>query len=89
MRDDSSKLVQRRLAESLLLSLPVLAAVHDLAAPEMTFEEDGKKEKEKDALNNTLKALRKKPGRSMNYRQCLLQTLTCVPGLSWYPAILY
>jgi transcription initiation factor TFIID subunit 2 len=76
MREDSSRLVQRRLAQGLLESLPILAAIHDLAAPEIVFEEDGAQRKDKDSLSNTLKALRKKPGRSLNYRQCLLQTLT-------------
>lgn len=76
MREDSSRLVQRRLAQGLLDSLAVLSAIHDLAAPEMVFEEDGFNRKEKDALGNVMKALRKKPGRSVNYRQCLLQTLT-------------
>ncbi|KAK4696234.1 transcription initiation factor TFIID subunit 2, partial [Phenoliferia sp. Uapishka_3] len=75
LRNDSSLLVQRRLAQSLLQSLPVLAAIHDLAAPEMVFEEEGAAKKEKDPLSNVLKALRKKPGRSVNYRQQLLQTL--------------
>lgn len=75
LRDDSSRLVQRRLAQGVLESLPVLAAVQDLAAPELVFEEDGATKKEKDPLAAQLKALRKKPGRSLNFRQCLLQTL--------------
>ncbi|GAA5878689.1 hypothetical protein JCM8547_002132 [Rhodosporidiobolus lusitaniae] len=72
MRDDSSRLVQRRLAESVLESLPILAAVQDLATPD-----EGKAGKDggRDELANVLKALRKKPGRSMNYRTSLLSTL--------------
>lgn len=80
MREDSSRLVQRRLAQGLLESLPVLSAIHDLAAPDLVFEEEGvkkekDKDKDKDVLGNVLKSLRKKPGRSVNYRQHLLQTL--------------
>ncbi|GAA6000165.1 transcription initiation factor TFIID subunit TAF2 [Rhodotorula paludigena] len=77
MREDSSRLVQRRLAESVLESLPVLVAMQDLAAPDPNAESaanDAKKER--DELANVLKSLRKKPGRSMNYRTSLLQTLT-------------
>lgn len=86
MCTDSSRLVQRRLAESLLLSLPVLAAVQDLAAPEMVFEEEGSSKKEKDPLTMVLKALRKRTGRSNNFRQAMLDTLTCVP--CWPPLVL-
>ncbi|BGP14759.1 hypothetical protein JCM10213_004302 [Rhodosporidiobolus nylandii] len=74
MRDDSSRLVQRQLAQSVLESLPILAALHDLAAPDPAAEEG--KEAKRDELSNVLKSLRKKPGRSMNYRTALLQTLT-------------
>jgi hypothetical protein len=77
MRDDSSRLVQRRLAGSVLESLPILAAVQDLAPPDPGAE-DSKDEKKRDELANVLKALRKKPGRSMNYRTSLLTTLTYV-----------
>lgn len=77
MRDDSSRLVQRRLAASVLESLPILAAVQDLAPPDPGAE-DSKDEKKRDELANVLKALRKKPGRSMNYRTSLLTTLVCV-----------
>ncbi|POY76846.1 hypothetical protein BMF94_0098 [Rhodotorula taiwanensis] len=76
MRQDSSRLVQRRLAESILESLPVLAAVHDLAAPDPNADQAGDAKKERDELANVLKSLRKKPGRSMNYRTALLATLT-------------
>ncbi|KAM0788313.1 hypothetical protein ACM66B_001456 [Microbotryomycetes sp. NB124-2] len=76
LREDSSRLVQRRLGEAILDSLPVLASMHDLAAPEVVFDEDEGKKKDKDPIEKTLKALRKKPGRSLNFRQCLLQTLT-------------
>ncbi|GAA5975739.1 hypothetical protein JCM10908_005265 [Rhodotorula pacifica] len=76
MREDSSRLVQRRLAESILESLPVLAAVHDLAAPDPNADQAGDAKKERDELANVLKSLRKKPGRSMNYRTALLATLT-------------
>ncbi|BGP23606.1 transcription initiation factor TFIID subunit 2 [Rhodotorula toruloides] len=76
MRDDSSRLVQRRLAESVLESLPVLVAIHDLAAPDPNADLAGDAKKERDELANVLKMLRKKPGRSMNYRTSLLQTLT-------------
>lgn len=76
LREDSSLLVQRRLAEAILQSLPVLAAIHDLAAPEMVFEEEGVTRKGgNDPLFNTLKWLRKNPGRSLNFRQCMLQTM--------------
>ncbi|GAA5969785.1 hypothetical protein JCM11641_008040 [Rhodosporidiobolus odoratus] len=70
MREDSSRLVRRRLAESVLESLPVLAAIQDLAPPDPAADE------KRDELANVLKSLRKKPGRSMNYRTALLQTLT-------------
>ncbi|GAA5913888.1 hypothetical protein JCM5296_004171 [Sporobolomyces johnsonii] len=76
MREDSSRLVQRRLAETVLESLPILAAVQDLAPPDPEVDAHGNVKKERDALANVLKALRKKPGRSLNYRQSLLQTLT-------------
>ncbi|GAA5961060.1 hypothetical protein JCM3765_006519 [Sporobolomyces pararoseus] len=78
MREDSSRLVQRRLAETVLESLPVLAAVQDLAPPDPDVDENGNpiNKKERDVLTNVLKALRKKPGRSLNYRQSLLATLT-------------
>ncbi|GAA5938378.1 transcription initiation factor TFIID subunit TAF2 [Sporobolomyces koalae] len=78
MRDDSSRLVQRRLAETVLESLPILAAVQDLAPPDPEVDEHGNplNKKERDMLTNVLKALRKKPGRSLNYRQSLLATLT-------------
>ncbi|GAA5825196.1 hypothetical protein JCM3770_002346, partial [Rhodotorula araucariae] len=77
MRDDSSRLVQRRLAESVLESLPVLVAMQDLAPPDPHADTAaGDAKKERDELANVLKALRKKPGRSMNYRTSLLQTLT-------------
>lgn len=76
MREDSSRLVQRRLAESILESLPVLAAMHDLAAPDPNADQAGDAKKERDELANVLKSLRKKPGRSMNYRTALLATLT-------------
>jgi len=79
MREDSSRLVQRRLAETVLESLPVLAAVQDLAPPDPDVDEHGNpinNKKERDVLTNVLKALRKKPGRSLNYRQSLLATLT-------------
>ncbi|GAA6019407.1 hypothetical protein JCM11491_004818 [Sporobolomyces phaffii] len=78
MREDSSRLVQRRLAETVLESLPVLAAVQDLAPPDPEVDEHGNptNKKERDVLTNVLKALRKKPGRSLNYRQSLLATLT-------------
>lgn len=81
MREDSSRLVQRRLAETVLESLPVLAAVQDLAPPDPDVDEHGNPitKKERDVLTNVLKALRKKPGRSLNYRQSLLATLTYVP----------
>ena len=75
MRCDSSLLVQRRLAQSMLQSIPVLSAMHDLAAPEMIFEEDGANNEKNDALTNVLKSLRKRPGRSVNFRQSLLKTL--------------
>ncbi|GAA5898524.1 transcription initiation factor TFIID subunit TAF2 [Sporobolomyces salmoneus] len=77
MREDSSRLVQRRLAETVLESLPVLAAVQDLAPPDPDVDEHGNpiNKKERDVLTNVLKALRKKPGRSLNYRQSLLATL--------------
>ncbi|KWU43351.1 hypothetical protein RHOSPDRAFT_11631, partial [Rhodotorula sp. JG-1b] len=75
MREDSSRLVQRRLAESVLESLPILAAVHDLAPPDPN-DSAGDAKKERDELANVLKSLRKKPGRSMNYRTALLATLT-------------
>lgn len=78
LRNDSSLLVQRRLAQSLLQSLPVLAAVHDLAAPEMLFEEGGgtkKSRNDPDPLDPVMRSLRKRPGRSNNFRQALLQTL--------------
>lgn len=75
MREDSSRVVQRRLAEGVLDSLPILAAIQDLAAPELVFEEEGSTKKHSDSTSNILKALRKKPGRSLNYRQSLLQTL--------------
>lgn len=75
LREDSSRLVQRRLAEGILDSLPILAAIQDLAAPDNVFEEEGVVKKEKDPLSQQLKALRKKPGRSLNFRQSLLQTL--------------
>ncbi|GAA5828317.1 hypothetical protein JCM11251_006194 [Rhodosporidiobolus azoricus] len=74
MRDDSSRLVQRHVAEAVLESLPVLVAMQDLAPPDPSAEE--KEDKKKDELANVLKSLRKKPGRSMNYRTSLLQTLT-------------
>ncbi|KAK4051913.1 hypothetical protein OIV83_002618 [Microbotryomycetes sp. JL201] len=75
LREDSSRLVQRRLGEAILDSLPVLASMHDLAAPEIVFDEEDGKKKDKDPIEKQLKALRKKPGRSLNFRQCLLQTL--------------
>lgn len=78
LREDSSRLVQRRLAEGILDSLPILAAIQDLAAPENILEEEGVAKKEKDPLGQQLKALRKKPGRSLNFRQSLLQTLMYV-----------
>ncbi|GAA5914840.1 hypothetical protein JCM6882_007815 [Rhodosporidiobolus microsporus] len=74
MRDDSSRLIQRHVAEAVLESLPVLVAMQDLAPPDPAAEE--KEDKKKDELANVLKSLRKKPGRSMNYRTSLLQTLT-------------
>ncbi|GAA5910197.1 hypothetical protein JCM8208_006756 [Rhodotorula glutinis] len=79
MRDDSSRLVQRRLAQSVLESLPILVAVQDLAPPDPSASDGaggGDAKKERDELANVLKSLRKKPGRSMNYRTSLLQTLT-------------
>lgn len=80
MREDSSRLVQRRLAETVLESLPILAAVQDLAPPDPDVDENGNpiNKKERDVPTNVLKALRKKPGRSLNYRQSLLATLTWV-----------
>lgn len=79
MRDDSSRLVQRRLAQSVLESLPILVAMQDLAPPDPNAGDGaagGDAKKERDELANVLKSLRKKPGRSMNYRTSLLQTLT-------------
>ncbi|KAK4058342.1 hypothetical protein OIO90_000500 [Microbotryomycetes sp. JL221] len=76
LREDSSRLVQRRLGEAILESLPILASMHDLAPPEVVLEEEEGKKKDKDPVEKQLKALRKKPGRSLNFRQCLLQTLT-------------
>ncbi|KDE02980.1 hypothetical protein MVLG_06514 [Microbotryum lychnidis-dioicae p1A1 Lamole] len=78
LRDDSSRLVQRRLAQALVEILPFLAVTKDLgAAPETGLEEFGAGSTKKgDSIQSTLKALRKKPGRSNNFRQCLLQTLT-------------
>lgn len=77
MTNDSSRLIRRRLAESFLLSLPVLVAVHDLAAPEMVFEEEEPTKKETDPLVLVIKALRKKT-RSKALREALVNTLTCV-----------
>ncbi|KAM0754710.1 hypothetical protein T439DRAFT_120001 [Meredithblackwellia eburnea MCA 4105] len=73
--EDSSTLVQRCLAHSLLTSLPVLAAMHDLAAPEVVFEEESASKKERDPLTSVLKALKKRPGRSINFRRNLIATV--------------
>ena len=76
-------LVRRRLAQSMLLSLPVLIAIGDLAAPVkkgLVFEEVAKKPSKAshDMDDLVLKPLRNAVGRQNLYRQALLGALQYV-----------
>lgn len=82
IKDDSSLLVRRRLAQSLLQSLPVLIAIGDLALPPpkgLEFEEAGtKKSAAPSGIESVLRNLRNTVGKSIAYRTCLLEVLRFV-----------
>jgi transcription initiation factor TFIID subunit 2 len=82
LRCDSSLLVRRRLAESLVECLPVLVVLEDLAAVEEArgfIEEEGGERKPKadpNDLDRILKALKKEVGKNPVLKENLLSALT-------------
>lgn len=83
IRDDSSLYVRRRLAQSVLESMPILVALGDLALPvrkELTFEEDVvvPEAVEPSTTESVIKLLRNSLGKSLTYRACLVSVLRCV-----------
>lgn len=78
LRFDSNRIVQRRLAQSLVENLPILAAMDDLTAPENGHVEESaltSKKSEKDQVENLLKALRTHVGRSITLRDSMMAVL--------------
>lgn len=79
IRNDSSLLVRRRLAQSILESLPILISMGDLAVPVkkgLAFEEEGaEKMAELSNMDQTLRQLRNTVGKSIAYRTCILDCL--------------
>lgn len=78
LRFDSNRIVQRRLSQSLVENLPILAAMDDLTAPENGYLDDGShasKKSEKDQVDNLLKALRTHVGRSITLRDSMMSVL--------------
>lgn len=79
IRDDSSLLVRRRLAQSLLESLPILVSIGDLAPPVakgLSFEDTGSKnDADPASMEQVLKQLRNTVGKSIAYRTSLLNVL--------------
>lgn len=78
LRFDSCRLVQRRLAQSLVENLPILAAMDDLAGQETGYvEEDAKASKKSSStsVESMLKALRNSIGRSIMLRDSMMAVI--------------
>ena len=79
LRFDSCKVVQRRLAQSLVENLPILAAMDELASGEPGYvEEEATRVVQKPAsqsVESLLKALRNSVGRSIMLRDSMMAVL--------------
>lgn len=78
LRFDTCRLVQRRLAQSLVDNLPVLAAMDDLAGQDTGYIEEDARAAQKPASQSVdamLKALRNSVGRSIMLRDSMMAVL--------------
>jgi hypothetical protein len=79
LRYDSCRIVQRRLAQSLVENLPVLAAMDDLAGQDAGYVEEDARALHKPAVQSVdsmLKALRNSVGRSIMLRDSMMAVIT-------------
>lgn len=78
LRFDSCRIVQRRLAQSLVENLPILAAMDELSGQEAgCIEEDAKatQKQSSQSVDSLLKALRNSVGRSIMLRDSMMAVL--------------
>jgi transcription initiation factor TFIID subunit 2 len=78
LRFDSCRIVQRRLAQSLVENLPILAAMDELSGQEAGYVEEDAKAAQKQSsqsVDSLLKALRNSVGRSIMLRDSMMAVL--------------
>lgn len=78
LRFDSCRLVQRRLAQSLVENLPILAAMDDLVGQDAGYIEEESKSLQKSSsqsVESMLKALRNSVGRSIMLRDSMMAVI--------------